>query len=98
MATKARRTRYYVKTWDTYKTGFTPQKGVRKGPYTLFGLRKAIRKLRAMGYPCDYSSRLGKTAGDPAVLVYSDAPEPQIELPVPLIPGGPMPPWRPSRA
>lgn len=42
--------RYYVTTWDTDLQKFTPQKGVRKGPYTLFGLRKAIRTLRAMGY------------------------------------------------
>jgi hypothetical protein len=53
--------RYYVYTWDTWKTGFTPQKGVRCGPYSLFGLRKALRKLRGMGY----SAR----RDDPAVLV-----------------------------
>jgi hypothetical protein len=51
----------YVLTWDTEKQAFTPQQGVRRGPYTLFGIRKALRKLQAMGYPCDRN--------DPAVLV-----------------------------
>jgi hypothetical protein len=55
--------RYYVETWDPEREKFTPQKGVRKGPYSLFGLRRALRKLQGMGYEC------GKT--DPSVLVYS---------------------------
>lgn len=42
--------RYYVKTWDANKEEFTPQKGVRCGPYSLFGLRKALRELNCMGY------------------------------------------------
>lgn len=42
--------RYDVTTWDGEKQEFTPQKGVRRGPYTLFGLRKALRKLKDMGY------------------------------------------------
>lgn len=29
---------------------FTPQKGVRTGPYSKWGLRKALRALQAMGY------------------------------------------------
>lgn len=45
--------RYYITTWDTDKEDFTPQRGVRKGPYTLFGLRQALRKLRTMGYDAD---------------------------------------------
>ncbi len=44
---------YYVTTWDMDKQKYTPQKGVRKGPYSLFGLRKALRKLRTMGYSAD---------------------------------------------
>lgn len=60
--------RYYIKTWDTDKQTFTPQKGVRCGPYSLFGLRKPIRALREMGYSCDYSSRLG-ISGDPSVVI-----------------------------
>ena len=47
---KPKRKYYRVTTWDTDKQKFTPQIGVRQGPYTLFGLRKAIRKLRDMGY------------------------------------------------
>ena len=39
-------TRYYVATWDSDKQEHTPQKGVRTGPYSLFGLRKAL----GMGY------------------------------------------------
>lgn len=42
--------KYYVKTWDSEKQKFTPQRGVRTGPYTLFSLRRALRKLREMGY------------------------------------------------
>jgi hypothetical protein len=53
--------KYEVLTWDTLKQKFTPQRGVRSGPYRLFGLRKALRKLRALGY----SAR----RDDPAVLV-----------------------------
>lgn len=63
--------RYYVTTWDTYRQEFTPQKGVRTGPYSLFGLRKAIRKLRAIGYPCNYDSGdagRGRN-GDPSVCI-----------------------------
>lgn len=44
------KTRYYVYTWDANKQGFTPQKGVRCGPYSLFGLRKALRALSRVGY------------------------------------------------
>lgn len=42
--------RYRVFTWDLQK--FTPQKGVRCGPYSLWGLKRALRKLQAMGYEC----------------------------------------------
>lgn len=44
------RHRYYVTTWDTNLQRFTPQIGVRTGPYSLFGLRRPLRKLRQMGY------------------------------------------------
>jgi len=56
--------RYYVLTWDTDKQDFTPQKGVRTGPYSLWGLRKALRKLQQLGYSA------GK--GDASVLVERD--------------------------
>jgi hypothetical protein len=42
--------RYEVLTWDPETGEFTPQIGVRRGPYTLFGLRAAIRKLYYLGY------------------------------------------------
>jgi len=42
--------KYYVSTWDTDRQEFTPQKGVRTGPWSLFGLRKALRKLRSFGF------------------------------------------------
>jgi hypothetical protein len=42
--------KYYVTTYDAEKEAFTPQKGVRKGPYTLWGLRTALRALRELGY------------------------------------------------
>ena len=55
---------YYVKTWDLELERFTPQKGVKVGPYSLFGLRIPLRKLQRMGYDT------GK--GDPSVLVMTD--------------------------
>ena len=53
--------RYEVLTWDAELQRFTPQLGVSPGPYTLFGLRPALRLLRDMGYPADRD--------DPFVLV-----------------------------
>lgn len=44
------KTKYYVTTWDADLQKFTPQKGVRTGPYSKWGLRRAMRKLRTMGY------------------------------------------------
>lgn len=44
------RPKYRILTWDCELQEWTPQAGVRSGPYTLFGLRKAIRQLRALGY------------------------------------------------
>lgn len=57
-------TRYYVTTWDCEKGEFTPQAGVRKGPCSHWGLRRALRKLREMGYEA--------RRGDSSVLVESD--------------------------
>lgn len=45
--------RYRVTTWDANKQRFTPQQGVRCGPYKLFELRKALRRLEEMGYDID---------------------------------------------
>jgi len=42
--------RYYVTTWDAELQQFTPQIGVPEGPYTLWGLRRALRQLQDMGY------------------------------------------------
>ena len=47
--------RYYVKTWDIGRQAYTAQKGVRTGPYTLFGLRQALRKLKEFGFDADKS-------------------------------------------
>jgi hypothetical protein len=60
--------RYEVLTWCPDKQRYTPQQGVRRGPHSLWGLKRALRKLQAMGYPCDYSSYGG--AGDPSVQVW----------------------------
>jgi len=54
--------RYYVETYDYGLGRFTPQKGVRKGPYTLWGLKRALRKLQDLGYMC--------CKGDPSVSVW----------------------------
>ena len=56
--------RYWISTWDSNKQEFTPHRGVRTGPYTLFGLRKAMRALEAQGYTA--------RKGDPSVLVEGD--------------------------
>ena len=53
---------YRVTTWDTETQRFTPQPSVPEGPYTLFGLRSALRKLRQCGYDI-------KRAWAPSVLV-----------------------------
>lgn len=55
--------RYYVQTWDAELQKFSPQKGIRTGPYSQFGLRKALRKLRDMGYMA--------RKGDCSTLVFS---------------------------
>ena len=49
MQTSGRPT-YRVRTWDADRQAWTPQRGVRVGPYTQYGLRRALRKLREMGY------------------------------------------------
>jgi len=49
----AKPTYYEVLTWDMdrgMRGAWTPQKGVRRGPYSRWGLRKALRKLQGMGY------------------------------------------------
>lgn len=56
MVIKVKKPRYEVLTWDIERQEWTPQQGVRKGPYTLWGLKRALRKLRAIGYPCNYRS------------------------------------------
>lgn len=60
---------YEVLTWDRDAQAFTPQIGVPRGPYTLWELKAALRKLQSMGYPCDRSHRDGETHSDPSVLV-----------------------------
>lgn len=40
---------YYVTTWDAERQQFTPQRGVRTGPHSLWGLRRALRKLQELG-------------------------------------------------
>lgn len=50
-----------MRTWDGGAQQFTPQAGVPEGPYTLFGLRAALRAPRALGYAA--------RGDDPSVLV-----------------------------
>lgn len=38
----------YTRDWELHK--WTPQIGVPVGPYTQFGLRKALRQLQNLGY------------------------------------------------
>lgn len=63
--------KYYIETWDSETQKFTPQSGVSEGPYTLFGLRVAVRKLLDIGYSCNYGGRLGYS-GDPFVSCYRE--------------------------
>lgn len=59
--------KYFVTTWDTDQQDFTPQEGVPAGPWTLWGLRIALRALRELGY---IASRFPRPdGGDPSVLV-----------------------------
>lgn len=63
--------RYYVWTWDADLQKWTPQQGVRCGPYSLWGLKRALRKLQQMGYDCNRSYH----CSDASVLVKAiDAP------------------------
>lgn len=47
---RKRRPGYWVFTFDFDKRCWSPQIGVKAGPYKLFGLKKPIRELRSMGY------------------------------------------------
>ncbi len=59
---------YFVKTWDWERHEFTPQEGVSVGPYSLMGLRAALRKLKTLGYDAK--------RGDNSTLVYrEDVPD-----------------------
>jgi hypothetical protein len=53
--------KYRVTTYDVNTGKFTPQSGVRCAPYSKWGLRKALRKLRRLGYEA--------TRSDSSVLV-----------------------------
>ncbi len=78
--------RYEVLTWDVDKEKFTPQKGVRRGPYTLWRLKQALRKLREIGYGCEYSSRSGRGGNsDSSVLVSRIGPATSEPKPEPTL-------------
>jgi hypothetical protein len=53
---------YRVLTLDPDTGEFTPQPGVLPGPYSLFGTRKALRRLRELGYD-------GRPVSAPYILV-----------------------------
>jgi hypothetical protein len=57
-AARGQRFRYYVTTRDNDRERFMPEKGVRCGPYSLFGIRKALRRLRRIGYRADRNDGL----------------------------------------
>jgi hypothetical protein len=60
---------YRILTWDADLHKYTKQIGLlvpyNRVPWT--GMLAAVRRLKHMGYPCDYKSR--EAAGDSAVLV-----------------------------
>lgn len=65
------RWKYFIETYDPELTEVTPQIGVRRGPYTLFGLRAAITALRNLGYSCNYLSK-NPDEGDPSVKIWRE--------------------------
>lgn len=62
------RQRYRIQTWDSEKNCWSPQPGLRHRSknITILGVRRVLRELRSMGYPCDYSKQ---GSGDNFVLV-----------------------------
>ncbi len=42
--------RYYVRTYDWNAEEYTPQAGVKVGPYSIWGLKRALQRLRSLGY------------------------------------------------
>ena len=61
--------RYRVLTWCPTEHKFTPQDDVPAVAVGFGGLRRAIRRLREMGYSAEYSSLAGGGYGDPAVSI-----------------------------
>lgn len=45
-----RKPRYEVLTYDIDTGEFTPQQALRRAPWSKWGLRRALRRLRTMGY------------------------------------------------
>jgi hypothetical protein len=63
---------YSVYTWDIERGEFTQQDGLKNESQgvTLRGLRRVLRELKSLGYPCWYRSYDG--AGDCYVSVWRD--------------------------
>lgn len=53
---RPRKHKYFVTTYDGETKAWTPQRGVRTGPWSQFGLRRALRALRDTGYSITKSS------------------------------------------
>lgn len=63
--------RYFVLTHDPDRDDYTPQRGVRKGPHSLWGLKRALQNLRNLGYACNRQ--------DPSVYVFREPNEQTAE-------------------
>ncbi len=63
--------RYDVLTWDGQLGEYTPQRGVRCRNLTLWGLKRALKALRRMGYSAHYRRDAdgGHSDNDPVTLV-----------------------------
>lgn len=76
---------YRVTTWDVDKQDFTPQVGVHAYPWSKWGLRKALRMLRALGYYAkrdDSSTLVERIDGDLDEHLAWEPPK--IEVPSPF--------------
>lgn len=66
--------RYRVRTYDATIGEYTPQDGMKMTGLTLWGVRRALRALRCMGYSAHRvgNSRDGHDS-DPSILVEREA-------------------------
>lgn len=62
---------YSIGTWDSESQSYTPHDGLPAFNLTIWQLRRVMRALRSIGYPCDRKrdSDGGHDSNDPNVLI-----------------------------